>query len=363
MDLTEERTSDRLAVGLMTWAFPPDMIERAIQTSGRAGLRNRLLSPQIMVYYVLTMCLFPDLGYEAVARRLAEGLTTSSLPERMKLKVIPSTAAVSRARMRLGPEPFRALFTDAAGRPPAGPPIPGSRYGRWRLWALDGRAREFAGEPGPAVARLGRGMRLAAHPAANSVPLRITVLAEGGTGTLAGAEITSQSRPLEEVAKSLFYRLGPADLLIADGEYATAGLWRMAAATGADLLWNLPASRVTLRPGASLGDGSYLAVLPAHGQDAADTEARTVRVVEDSRGGTRRLITTILDRTVAPAAELRGIYDRRWVFADAAKQMEAFRKGRKKTIRSRSPELIEQELWGHLLIYCISRTLANKRLV
>lgn len=360
MELTEERTSDRLAVGLMTWAFPSDMIERAIQTSGRAGLRNRMLSPQIMVYYVLTMCLFPDLGYEAVARRLAEGLTASSLPQRLKLSAIPSTAAVSRARMRLGPEPFRALFGDAAGRPPAGPPIPGTRYGRWRLWSLDGRVRDYPGEPGNAAGRLGRGIRLAGHSA--PTVLRVTVLAEGGTGTLAGAEITPATLSLEEVGKSLFYRLAPADLLLADGEYATARMWRMAAATGADLLWNLPDSQVSLRPGVALGDGSYLARLPADSGDPADAEARTVRVIEES-GGTRRLLTTILDAAAAPAADLREVYDQRWVFADAEKQMEAFRKGRKKTIRSRSPELIEQELWGHLLIYSISRTLANKRLV
>jgi Insertion element 4 transposase N-terminal len=347
MQLTEERISDRLAIGIMAWAFPPDMIERAVSKSRRPGGRNRLLNPQIMVYFVLTMCLFPNLGYEAVARRLVDGLAMSASAGRLGLRSIPSTAAVSRARMRLGIAPLKALFAEVSGRPPAGSPVPGARHGRWRLWTIDGRHTPV---PDSSEGRVGRG------PAA----LRLTVLAEGGTGRLAGADITPAAHPVREGTGDLLAGLGPGDLLMAEGEYAQPDLWRLAAATGTDLLWNIPDSKLPLPVGDLLPDGSRVCRLPAGPRGGAAPDPCTVRVVEESADGTRRLVTTILNPAAATPSELRGVFHRRWDFVQAVRQMEEFRRGRHKTMRSRSPEMVEQELWGHLLIYSTIRSLSGK---
>jgi hypothetical protein len=71
---TDERLSDRIAVGLLTRSFPPELVDRVVAECGRSGQRNRLLPPRVVVYFVLAMCLFAGQGYEEVARLLTHGL-------------------------------------------------------------------------------------------------------------------------------------------------------------------------------------------------------------------------------------------------------------------------------------------------
>src|SRR6478672_11425685 len=52
---TDERLSDRIAVGLLTRTFPPDLVDRVVAESGRSGQRTRLLPPRVVVYFVLAM--------------------------------------------------------------------------------------------------------------------------------------------------------------------------------------------------------------------------------------------------------------------------------------------------------------------
>src|ERR1043166_2019504 len=69
-----ERLPDRIAIGLLTVAFPPEVGDRVIAETGRVQQRSRLLPARVVVYYVLAMCLFFGQGYEEVARLLTEGL-------------------------------------------------------------------------------------------------------------------------------------------------------------------------------------------------------------------------------------------------------------------------------------------------
>ena len=63
---TDERLTDRIAIGLLTRAFAPEVVDAAIAVSGRGEVRNRLLPARVVVYYVLAMCLFSREGYEEV---------------------------------------------------------------------------------------------------------------------------------------------------------------------------------------------------------------------------------------------------------------------------------------------------------
>lgn len=352
-DVVKERLSDQLAVGMLAWAYPPEMIERAIRRSGRLGVRNRLLPPQIMVYFVLVMCLFPHESYEDVARLLAEGLSMANPGGSLKLREIPSTAAVSRARMRLGVEPLKELFADDAGRSPSGTGED-TRYRGWRLRSLDGRVIDVreGGEAGAGERRPSAG-----KPA----DLRISVLAEGGTGLPLAAEILPTAPGGRVATDRLLSGLGLGDLLVTGGEYACPGLLHSAVAKGVDLLWGMPERALPGQPLSRLPDGSRLYALPDPSDP--DTPAASVRVLDEAPGTGPRLATTFLDPAVAPARELRGVYAGRWTFGSAANQLQAFRKVPKKALRSRSPEMIEQELWGYLLLYRAMWKLAHNRLL
>ncbi|WP_446697081.1 transposase domain-containing protein [Streptomyces mutabilis] len=109
-----------------------------IAETGRTEQRSRLLPARVVVYFVLAMCLFFGQGYEEVARLLGEGLGDGRRTWR-----VPTTAAIGRARRRLGTEPLRALFARVR-RPVAVPETAGAWYRRWRLVAVDGTTLDVA---------------------------------------------------------------------------------------------------------------------------------------------------------------------------------------------------------------------------
>jgi Insertion element 4 transposase N-terminal len=131
----DERLPDRIAIGLLTVTFPPELVDRVVAETGRVQRRSRLLPARVVVYYVLAMCLFFGQGYEEVARLLTEGLAYAR--RWSGTWRVPTTAAITRARARLGPEPLRALFA-AVCTPMATETTAGAFYRAWRLVAVDG---------------------------------------------------------------------------------------------------------------------------------------------------------------------------------------------------------------------------------
>jgi hypothetical protein len=82
-----------------------------------------------------------------------------------------------------------------------------------------------------------------------------------------------------------------------------------------------------------------------------------VRVIEyqieerETQGEMFCLITTILDHIIAPAVELAALYHRRWEFELSLNEIETHQIGHQRVLRSKTPELVEQEIWGLLLTH------------
>jgi hypothetical protein len=126
-----------------------------------------------------------------------------------------------------------------------------------------------------------------------------------------------------------------------------------------------------------LPDGSYRSVLVTPkakaaarqelveaaraGEDLDPAMARHVRVIEyeipgrDGDDELSALVTTITDLRDAPAAVLASAYHQRWEHETANAQLKTFLRGPGRVLRSESPDMIEQEIWGYLLThYAIS---------
>jgi IS4 transposase len=91
-----------------------------------------------------------------------------------------------------------------------------------------------------------------------------------------------------------------------------------------------------------------------------------VRVVEYSIDDGRapddqhyRLITTLLDPDQAPAAELAELYAQRWEFENTLDELKTHQRGAKVVLRSKSPDGVEQEVWGFLLVHWAIRDLMH----
>jgi hypothetical protein len=122
-----------------------------------------------------------------------------------------------------------------------------------------------------------------------------------------------------------------------------------------------------------LADGSYLALIYAAGLSAqrhrrlldqanAGNEvpadlARLVRVVEytvpdrNPDGELIVVITTVLDPHDLPAANLAEAYHKRWEEESALDEIKTDLRGRGQVLRSKTPDLVEQQMWGLLLAH------------
>jgi hypothetical protein len=361
---TDERLSDRIAIGVLTRVFPPAVIDAAVASAGRGEVRSRLLPARVTVYYVLAMCLFSGQGYEEVMRLLAGGLEW--LGRWRRAWSVPSTAAIAKARARLGPEPLRALFASVV-RPLAAESAPGCWYRGLRVVSMDGTTLDLAdtaenearfGRPGT-----GRGEGRGAFP-----QVRLVGLGECGTHAVFAAALGPCASAEKALAAGVLPKLERNMLLLADRGFTGYELWQAAAAAGAQLLWRASAT-FTLPALELLPDGSCLSQL-VPGKGTGPRKARagpvTVRVIEyvidDGRapqGERYRLITTLLDPAEAPAAELAGLYAQRWEFENALDEIKTHQRGAKVVLRSRSPDGVEQEVWGFLLVHWAIRELMH----
>lgn len=353
-----ERLPDRIAVGLLTATFPPDLVDRVITETGRVQRRSRLLPARVVVYYVLAMCLFFGQGYEEVARLLTDGLAYA---RRWRGSwQVPTTAAITRARAKLGPEPLRALFA-AACKPLASPGGPGAFYRSWRVVAVDGTTFDvpdtaanagFFGRPGSS-----RGAGKGAFP-----QVRVAALGECGTHAIFAAQMGPLAVHETELARRLFGHLRPGMLMIADRGFPGFDLWRAAAAAGADLLWRVKNSAV-LPVAEQLADGSYLSQIYAARDKRRHADPATVRVLEYTLAGQAtvyRLITTILDPAQAPAADLAALYAQRWELETSFDELKTHQGAPRMVLRSQAPAGVEQEVYGFLLVHYAIRSLMHQ---
>ncbi|MET8704745.1 IS4 family transposase [Kitasatospora sp. NPDC004723] len=350
-----ERLSDRIAIGVLTQAFPPGLVDEVIAETGRAEKRSRLLPARVVVYFVLAMCLFFGQGYEEVARLLGEGLGDARRSWR-----VPTTAAIGRARRRLGPEPLRLLFARVC-RPLAVPETAGAWYRRWHLVAVDGTTLDLADtEANDAhFGRPGTGRGIGAFPQA-----RVVALAECGTHTVFGAEVGPLSTGEQTLSRRLFAHLRAGMLLLADRGFYGFELWQAARATGADLLWRVRAN-AALPVVRALSDGSYLSTVHADPDRKSRRNPVTVRVVEYTLARTGdavvyRLVTTVLDPKEAPAAELAALYAQRWEIETTLDEIKTHQRGPKLVLRSKYPWGVEQEVYGLLLVHHAIRQLMHQ---
>lgn len=352
----EEGLQDRISVGLLARAFPRSMVEAVIEQSGTRERRVRMLPSWLVVYYVLALALFMDMGGGRVMRRLAGTLSWAA---RGVTVAIPSEEALSRARARLGPVPLRLLFEAGAG-PLASVSSPGGFWRGRRVLSIDGTTldvQDTAGNwdrfGGPASASAAGGAIAGGFP-----QVRVLGLAECGTRALIAARLGSYGTSEKALTIEMLPLLGPGMLVLADRNFAGHDLWGQAAATGADLLWRA-GSAFALPVRTVLSDGTYLSELAVpKGKRRAGARPITVRVVEyhllDQQGSpteTFALLSTLLDPDTAPAAELARLYHARWQIENAFAAFKSQLKGDGIVLRSKTPDGAEQELWALLCGY------------
>jgi hypothetical protein len=344
-------------VGVLTRTFPPTLVDEVVADCGRTEQRNRALPARAMAYFAIGMALHSQGSYEDVLALLTDGLAWTSGEEPV---VLPSKSAVFQARARLGPEPLQVLFTRVAA-PLAEQETPGAWLGGRRLMAIDGTCLDVADTPENA-AHFGRPGVMKGEQAAFP-QARVVAVAECGTHAIVDAAVGTYTTSEHTLAVELIDRLQPGTLVLADRGFCGFPLWSRALATGADLLWRAN-SVMKPRPIETLADGSWLAELrPSSGPGRRNTQPLTIRVIDyridDGRHNDEpyRLFTTILDPNDVSALDLAAAYTQRWEIESAFDELKTHQRGPRTVLRSKSPDLVLQEVWGHLCCHYAIRTL------
>jgi hypothetical protein len=365
--------TDRIALGALTRTFPPELVDRVVAQTGRAEQRRRLLPARVVVYFVLALALYSHAAYEEVLRCLVEGLGWAQQARRGRRSWpywhVPGAPALAEARARLGPEPLRVLFEQAA-RPLATRKTRGAWYRNWRVMVLDGTCLDVPDSPanlGLGRSKSGRGEGVGAFP-----QVRVVGLVEAGTHAIVDAAQGPYATGEQTLARGLARKggpLGPGVLVLADRLFVGGELWRQMATTGAELVWRVKCASKTapkLPVDQVLADGSWLSRIYA-ASDRRKRHSITVRVIEYTLAdpGRRtsvdryRLVTTILDPDLAPAGELAALYTERWEIETALGELKTTQRGPRQVLRSKSPELVAQEVWAHLLVHYALRAVMH----
>jgi hypothetical protein len=343
-------------VGVLTRTFPPALVDEVVAGCGRTEQRNRSLPARAMAYFSIGMALHSEGSYEDVLALLTDGLAWTSGEEPIAL---PSKSAIFQARARLGSEPLQVLFSKVA-TPLATAGTPGVWLGGRRLIAIDGTCLDVADTPENS-AFFGRPGVMKGEQAAFP-QARVVAVAECGTHAIIDAAVGTYTTPENTLARQVIDRLKPGTLLLADRGLCGFPLWSRAFATGADLLWRAN-SNMKPRFIESLADCSWLAELRPSGNAGRKAEPLTIRVIDyridDGRHNDEsyRLFTTILDPNDVSALDLAAAYSQRWEIESAFDELKTHQRGPRTVLRSKSPDLVLQEIWGHLCCHYAIRTL------
>src|SRR5665648_503155 len=358
---SDRRLSDLVSVGVLTRVFPPGLVDEVIAEAGRTEQRHRSLPARVMAYFSIGMALYSEGSYEDVLAQLTDGLSWASGWQESYSP--PSKSAIFQARARLGAEPLAALFERVA-TPIGGEQAQGVWLAGRRLVAVDGTCldvadtavnAEYFGRPG-----VNKGEQ-AAFPQA-----RVVALAECGTHAIFAARIGAYTQSEATLTRSLLDQVAPGMLLLADRGFFSYALWRQAIGTGADLLWRVRTDKAGPKPVhlRDLPDGSWLAHLRRATPAAARREEpMLVRVIDytinDGRENptTYRLFTTVLDPAEVSAGDLAATYAQRWEIELAFDELKTHQRGPRTVLRSKSPDLVLQEIWGHLCCHFAIRSL------
>jgi hypothetical protein len=354
------RITDYISLGVVARCFPREKVDEVLRQTDRTSVRERDLPAHVVVYYVIALALYMRSSYREVLRCLLEGVQWLLDPS-AKVKVA-GKSGISQARSRLGAEPVKQLY-DAVVAPIAEKSTKGAWYRQWRLVSLDGSTLDVADttENEKAFGRPGASRGSSAFP-----KIRFVALLENGTHVLWAAHMGPYATDELTLAQSVIPALRQGMLCLADRFFPSYKLWRMAAKMEADLLWRVRGN-ARLDVEERLPDGSYISRIYASTSDRRNRRnGITVRVIdyrlEDVEGAepVYRLITTILDHTLAPAAELAALYHERWEIETALDELKTHLRGAQIVLRSKTPELVKQEFFGLLMAHFAIRGLMHE---
>jgi len=328
-------------LGVLTQVVPFELVDAVLAEAGGLERRLRVLPSRVGVYFLLVMCLFPQVGYRLVWGKMVAGLGGLAVPD-------PCAKALRDLRRRVGVGPVKALFEVLAG-PLAWPGVPGVCFRGYRMVSFDGCTSQKVPDTPRNRAWLGGARASDGYPR-----ICLMTLVETGTRALVGAVFGTTGIGEIAYAVRLLHLLGPGMLVLWDRGFDSGDFLAAVHATGAQVLGRMTANR---RPAvlARLADGSYLSHIGAVPVRVIEAEITVACQDGTVFTGAYRLVTTLTCHRRHPAGVLVRCYHERWEHESAYYALRhTMLDGR--ILRSGDPVGLQQEVWALLCLYQALRT-------
>jgi hypothetical protein len=327
---------------------PLQLVVSSLEDTGRQSQRQRRLPAHDVVYFVIASSVWRDKGLPDVWQQLH---CLSGPGE-------PDPSAFTHARKRLGIRPMRTLFNRLVC---SADPLPGAYYKRWRLLALDGSVWEMPDTPDN---RKFFGSASNQHCLAAFPQLRLAALCEVLTHAVIDFEYGPYNDSELALSGPLLQRTPSGCLVLMDRGLSYFEQVQAIRARGSEVLARVKLSRA-LPVEELLPDGSYLShIYPDYNSSRCKKGGIKVRVINYSHDDPKRascgeitcLITTVLEPTLLDAKEAVELFGRRWDEESVLDEVKTvMQQSKAPLLRSKTPELVQQELYGLMLAHYMTR--------
>lgn len=326
----------------------PDLIDTCLEEAGVATLRKRRLPLDMVVWAVVGMALFRHIPMGQIVNHL-----DIMLPGKRPF-VAPS--AVVQARQRLGVEPIKRVFEQTQAVWHRQTPHP--NWCGLTLLGVDGVVWRTPDSPEnqAAFARTRHARGEASYP-----QVRMVCQMELTSHLLTGSVFDSVAKSEMELTPDLIASTPDHSLTLFDRGFYSLGLLHAWQNAGEQRHWLIPLKKGTqYQEVRSLGRQDRLVTLAASPQARkkwpdlpATMTARLLR--RKVNGKEVQVLTSMTDPLRFPAADIVDLYSHRWEIELGYREMKESLLGNRLTLRSRTPEMVCQELWGTLLAYNLIR--------
>ncbi len=345
---TVESNQDFLSYEKLNQFLDDDIVRQAFQTAGVATVRKRRLPLEAVMWSVIGMSLYRQQSVWDLATHM-----DLMLPGKKPL-VAPS--ALVQARQRLGAESVRLVFQMMAQHF-----FHQTQFETWcglNLLAVDGvvwrtsdseENREQFGSPSNQHGQTSfPQIRMVCHMELTSHQLLNSVFSGYRTNEMKLAEELIGATPNNSLT------------LFDKGFYSLNLLYKWHQ-SGNEKHWLIPAKKdlqyEVLHSNGRQDNHIRLTTTPqARKQNPELPEYVEARLVSKTiKGKNYKVITSMTDPIRYPGSEIVDLYSHRWEIELGYREMKQTLLNSQYTLRSKKPEMVEQELWGLLLAYNLIR--------
>lgn len=359
--ILKQKFQDSLALPFEQ-ALPEGVIQKVLEEQG-VSYRQTLYTPIVTVWAWMSQVLDSDKSLSNAVSRVIAWLAAAGA-------VVPSgdTGAYSKARKRLPLSVLQPLLTRTAQTLQAQVKPEQGWCGR-QVKAYDGTTVTMS----DTVANQKRYPQHSNQKVGCGFPLaKLVVWFCVTTGAVVDVAMAAFSTSEWELARQLYANLQPDDVVVADSAYGTyVDLALVRSATADAVFRKHHARQCDFRRGKKLGIGDHIvrwqrpqrcpqSMNPADFEALPESiEVREVHLLIQQRGFRSKeiiLVTTLVDSKRYAKAKLTELYQLRW------QATEVNFKHLKTTltmemIGAKTPEMVQKDIWVHLLAYNLLRTL------